>query len=504
MLPLPLYPLIFVALYWILPYLLDKHSLRSIPGPFWAKFSNLWLARWARVGKRYEAVEKAHREYGTYVRIAPNNCSIADPDAIPIVYGHGTGTLKSDFYDAFVSIQRGLFNTRSRDDHSRKRKIVSGVFAQRNVLEFEPYIRDVVRQLLNKWDGLIAKEGEAKKGWAEFDCLPWYNYLAFDIIGDLAFGSLFGMVEREADYAHIENEDGSTTSLPAVKILNERGEFSATQGVLPPFIRPYTKYIDPWFNRGQKSVSNLAGIARSRVNERLAEGGGDRKDLLSLLQNAKDGEGNPMAKGELTAEALTQLIAGSDTTSNSSCAITYYLASNPRVQEKLQKELDEAFKGKGVREVVEYEDCKDLPYLAACINEALRRHSTSAIGLPRLMTETTTFKGHVFPPGTVLSVPSYTIHHLDSVWGDPWNYRPERWIENGKELEQSFVPFGYGPRSCVGRNLATLELTVFMATLFYRYEFKLKDPNMGELQTSEGFLRKPLELEIGIRRRNVE
>lgn len=110
------------------------------------------------------------------------------------------------------------------------------------------------------------------------------------------------MVEREADIVLVEHEDGTIEHLPAVQILNERGEFSATQGVLPIWIRPYTKYIDPWFARGQKSVKNLAGvrrltrscdlivkgmlaqIARNRVNKRLAAGRTERKDLLSYLQ----------------------------------------------------------------------------------------------------------------------------------------------------------------------------------------------------------------------------
>jgi benzoate 4-monooxygenase len=66
---------------------------------------------------------------GTFVRIGPNEISIASPDALPLVYAHGGGSLKSDFYDAFVSLgRRGLFNTRDRHDHSRKRKIVSNVF----------------------------------------------------------------------------------------------------------------------------------------------------------------------------------------------------------------------------------------------------------------------------------------------------------------------------------------------------------------------------------------
>jgi benzoate 4-monooxygenase len=92
--------------------------------------------------------------------------------------------LKSDFYDAFVSIHRGLFNTRNRADHARKRKIVSHIFSLKNVLEFEPYIRLHIADLLIQWDKLAeggkkylsGNEGEGgwfgKDGWVWFDCLP--------------------------------------------------------------------------------------------------------------------------------------------------------------------------------------------------------------------------------------------------------------------------------------------------------------------------------------------
>ena len=88
------------------------------------------------------------------MRISPNHLAISDPDALQVVYGHGTGTLKSEFYDAFVSINRGLFNTRSRPEHARKRKIVSHIFSQKSVTEFEPNARLYVRQLVMQWDRL--------------------------------------------------------------------------------------------------------------------------------------------------------------------------------------------------------------------------------------------------------------------------------------------------------------------------------------------------------------
>lgn len=203
--------------------------------------------------------------------------------------------------------------------------------------------------------------------------------------------------------------------------------------------------------------------------------------------------------------ALTQLIAGSDTTSNSSCAILFFIVRHPHVHKKLVAELDEHFAAKGISGALEFEDVKALPYLQACINEALRRHSTSGMGLPRIMMDDTEVCGEVFKAGTILSVPSYTIHHLESVWGDPWEYRPERWLEDGnKELEKALNIFSYGPRSCVGRNVAMMELQIFLATLVYRYDFKLVDPEPKELQVAEGFLRKPLGCMMGIKRREVD
>jgi len=274
-----------IVAYHLLYWLIDPFGLRKYPGPFWAALSDTWLGYQARKGNKYETIHKLHQKYGTYVRIAPNNLSIADPDAVNTVYGHGNGTAKSPFYDAFVAtIHRGLFNTRDRAQHTRKRKIVSHIFAKNSVNEFEPYIQQTVRGFIKKWDKKCDKSSN-KDGWSEwFDGLNWYNYLAFDIIGDLAFGSPFGMIEREADVALVERLDGTVVELPAVQILNERGEYSATQGCLMPWIRPYMKYIDPWFARGLKSVNDLSGIARQRVNARLKEGGGDRKDLLSRLQ----------------------------------------------------------------------------------------------------------------------------------------------------------------------------------------------------------------------------
>jgi benzoate 4-monooxygenase len=85
--------LLLPILYYLLPYL-RNWSIRNIPGPFPAQFSNLWLLLQCRRGKRYLAVDQAHKKYGTLVRIQPNHVSIADAEAIQQIYGHGNGFLK--------------------------------------------------------------------------------------------------------------------------------------------------------------------------------------------------------------------------------------------------------------------------------------------------------------------------------------------------------------------------------------------------------------------------
>jgi benzoate 4-monooxygenase len=102
---------------------------------------------------------------------------------LQVVYAHGNGALKSNFYDAFVSIKRGLFNTRDRDEHTRKRKIIAHIFSQKSVVEFEPHIRLYVQQLLDQWDrlydaavkGMSGTEGEG--GWSGRNGRLWLDLL---------------------------------------------------------------------------------------------------------------------------------------------------------------------------------------------------------------------------------------------------------------------------------------------------------------------------------------
>lgn len=137
--------------------------------------------------------------------------------------------------------------------------------------------------------------------------------------------------------------------------------------------------------------------------------------------------------------------------------------------------------------------------------ETLRIHSTSSLGLPRQIpphSPPVTIQGHIFHPGAVLSVPAYTIHHSTDIWGeDADSFVPERWdpARLTDRQKASFIPFSTGPRACVGRNVAEMELLCIAGTVFGNYEFQIEQE--GPMKTREGFLRKPLGLQVGFRRR---
>ncbi|KKK16622.1 benzoate 4-monooxygenase [Aspergillus rambellii] len=497
-----------LAVYYIVPYL-QLWRLSDIPSPGLAGFTNFWLLLQARKGSRFIAVNDAHKKYGKLVRVAPRHVSIADDAAIQAVYGHGNGFLKADFYDAFVSIRRGLFNTRDRAEHTRKRKTISHTFSMKSIGQFEQYIHGNIENFVKQWGHVADAERNPKNGYATINALNWFNYVAFDIIGDLAFGAPFGMLDKGRDIAEMRKSPDSPPSyVQAVEVLNRRGEVSATLGCYPA-LKPFAKYIpDRFFRDGMEAVENLAGIAVARVNERLRPevmAKNTRVDLLAHLMEGKDQNGNKLGREELTAEALTQLIAGSDTTSNTSCAILYWSMCTPGVIEKLQKALDAAVP-KDI-EVPTHAMAKEIPYLQWVIWETMRIHSTSAMGLPREIppgNPPVEICGHIFKPGDVLSVPSYTIHHSTEIWGpDADQFVPERWDPAHLTPRQkaAFIPFSTGPRACVGRNVAEMELLVICATVFRLFEFQMQQD--GPMKTREGFLRKPLGLMVGIKRRTI-
>lgn len=145
-----------------------------------------------------------------------------------------------------MSITRGLFNTRDRAEHTRKRKTISHTFSAKSIGQFEQYMHKNLQTLTTQWDRISDAAGGKYAG---IDCLLWLNYTAFDIIADLCFGAPFGMLKEGRDIAEVRlTPDSEPTFAPAVEVLNRRGEVSATLGCWP-WLKPYAKYLpDPFFS----------------------------------------------------------------------------------------------------------------------------------------------------------------------------------------------------------------------------------------------------------------
>jgi len=201
---------------------------------------------------------------------------------------------------------------------------------------------------------------------------------------------------------------------------------------------------------------------------------------------------------------MSRLIAGSDTTSNTSTALLYHLLTRPDILHDLQSELDSVIPLSDSLPS-SYDSIRSLPLLDAVIKETLRLHSTSSLGLPRTIPQTPTGKvdilGKTFESGIVVSVPSYTLHHSKKIWGeDADDFKPERWIgEMTEKMKSAFIPFSTGPRACIGRNLAEVELKMIAATIVVNFDYELYEE---KLETREGFLRKPLRCMVGIKKRD--
>ncbi|KAF8887870.1 cytochrome P450 [Gymnopilus junonius] len=398
--------------------------------------------------------------------------------------------------------------------------------------------------------GVESESGE------EVDVLMWLNYLTFDVISDLAFGEPLGMLDRETDVL-LEDTKKEKSQAGVAAMIDFRGRTAAFLGLFPTLLpgsilEPLTRWIpDPFVQRGLQGTNTLSLIAQRCVKHRLDSDSSIRRgDLLDQLvddmrskqaqSHDRGGEGE-VSEADVVTDAMLLLTAGSDTTANSTAAILFWIYSTPRVLEKLRDELTETLSApltvdstvtltfsddnEATEEVADalgvplHDQLKNLKYLSAVIDEGLRMFATNAFGLPRAVPEGTsvTVEDKTFYEGIELSTPAYTIQHDVAIWGtDADVFRPERWLasesascagssdsESEKlgpaELKKYLLTFGVGPRACIGKNLAMLQMQILVAAFVMRYDLELRDKN--ELRSVEGFMHKPVDLwaRIGMR-----
>jgi cytochrome P450 len=226
----------------------------------------------------------------------------------------------------------------------------------------------------------------------------------------------------------------------------------------------------PGNRRYRAGVGKLNEVVYGLIRARR-QGGGAGDDLLSLLLHAQDEDGSRMTDDQLRDEAITLFLAGHETTAIALSWALYLLAQHPEEQERLAAALRGALDGRrpGVA---------DLPRLAAAeqvVKEAMRVYPP-VYGVGREAVRGSEVMGYPVPKGTTVFASQWVIHRDPRFYPEPLAFRPERWAtEAARALPKyAYLPFGGGPRLCIGNTFAMMEAVLILATLADRFRFELE------------------------------
>ncbi|MDX6420835.1 MAG: cyclooctat-9-en-7-ol 5-monooxygenase [Trebonia sp.] len=201
--------------------------------------------------------------------------------------------------------------------------------------------------------------------------------------------------------------------------------------------------------------------------------GADHGDLISILMRARDDDtGAGMTNEQLRDEATTLVIAGSETTGNTIAWACYLLAQHPRIQERLQQEVDLVLAGADP----DYETLSRLPFTRAVITETLRLYSPVWI-LPRRALVDVELGGHLLRAGSRIFFSPYALNRDARLHRDPDRFDPDRWATDysKSDMRATFFPFGQGIRNCIGEGFAWTESTLLLSVIAAHWQLRLAD-----------------------------
>lgn len=406
-----------------------------------------------------------HKKYGDVVRIAPNELSFCSVQSYKDIYGHATKGrspfLKSSWYENADKVP-GIVSTRDPMDHRKQRQSLALSFSAKSLRAQE----DVIHQYVNLFIEQIGKLGGPNT--QGINIPEAFNWLTFDIIGDLAFGESFDAVATgKTNYWVSIILDGTYWSM--LTGLRKRVPLMNT---LLPFIVP-------------KNAARDHSVHRKLTNEKMTKRI-KQKDTISR----SDFFDHLLKKGDYSQEgsesqANTPTVAGSETTATFLSGAVYFLLKNPMCLVKLQEEVRDTFTS---LEEITGDATNPLPYLHGVIEEGLRLYPPAPFGLSRV-SPGAVIDGHYVPAGTLVSTDHWTTKHDPRYWYNSDSFLPERWIGYGfGDTKEAFQPFSLGPRACIGINLAYLESRVILAKMAWKYDWELVTKDVDWYRDSRLYL----------------
>jgi len=214
-------------------------------------------------------------------------------------------------------------------------------------------------------------------------------------------------------------------------------------------------------------------LLRARIQEMIAERRAretERDDFLSILLRTRDEDGRPMSDEQVRDEAITFFGAGHETTATGLTWAWYLLAQHPHVYRRMQAEVDDALHGRPPT----YEDLARLPYTLQVFKEVLRLYPP-AYALSRVALHDVAIEGYRIPKNMTVLMSPYALHRRADYFPNPSHFDPDRFApEREAALPRgAYLPFGDGPRVCIGNHFALMEGHLLLATLAQRVTFDL-------------------------------
>nr|XP_040042232.1 cytochrome P450 3A40-like isoform X3 [Gasterosteus aculeatus aculeatus] len=270
-----------------------------------------------------------------------------------------------------------------------------------------------------------------------------------------------------------------------------------------PFMAPILEKME--FSFFPKSVTDFFYAALQKIkSNRVHSEQKSRVDFLQLMIDSqknidlsKEESNKGLSDHEILSQAMIFLFAGYETSSSSLSFLAYNLARNPHIMKRLQEEVDSTFPNKGP---VEYQALMQMEYLDSVINESLRLYPI-APRLERVAKATVEINGIVIPKDMVVMVPTWPLHRDPSLWPEPEAFKPERFSKENKDSidPYTYMPFGAGPRNCIGMRFALVMMKLAMVEILQRFSFSVcKETEIPLEMDVQGLLmpKRPIKLKL--------
>ncbi|OBT76525.1 hypothetical protein VF21_05439 [Pseudogymnoascus sp. 05NY08] len=396
-----------------------RPGLRELPGPVLARFTLLWKV-WVHIkGDGHVVYQNIHKRYGPIVRTGPNSVSIGDASMIPEIYLSGHSYLKSSDLAPFTFMIDGksvesMFTTRDPVLHKALKSAVAYKYSLSSMLQLEP--------LFDKCMPLFVAEMDKRAGLA-IDFGSWCSWYSFDLTGLLSFQELFGFMEQAKDINGVIESSWSFMSY---------GTFVGQYPYLHKYLlgNPYVvQFLDSISNANpMRLITEAARVAIDKYDEKSTD---LRGDFLEYLRQKQLKNPQTMTDRELINNILIFFVGAVNTNSASLRACFYYLVKTPYTYAKLVKELQDADAKGLLSETLSFTEGQKLPYLQACIKEALRMYPIVGTPFDRVVPKGgAILSGYFIPEGTVVGISGWATQRDKQVFGDDAeSYRPERWLD---------------------------------------------------------------------------